>query len=401
MHGYGFYGGFHAALADVITLAWSEPMRDLAAKVGVSDVGLKKTFRSYGVEPPPQGHWNKVHAGRPVSKPPQAPPRAPGAAPYVVVGENFRGLLPEAPRLSPNGPFASALVPEDLEELRTLTIAAIGRVSVPRDLSKPADALLPLLKREEQRRQKQAGLEPGSFWWNHRGPVFANTFNQRRLRLANGLLQALGRRGVGASVDAKDGDLSIDFRVGRQRVVVTIDMAKQPRQGRTYNINALHAEATASTPMGIWLDGMHPRQTYTSPPATFTDKPDEKLEKQIAAIAAEIIVAGERRFRVGIRDTQEWEDRERLRLENERLQRRAAAEAARLAALQVSGELLRKAREVRELVVQVKAAVLAGQYELAGDQLTAWEQWALAHADSLDPVKSGQVSEHLQYLEVG
>ncbi len=50
-------------------------MRELAARVGMSDVGLKKLLRSYGVSGLPQGHWNRVHAGRPVPAPPAAPAR--------------------------------------------------------------------------------------------------------------------------------------------------------------------------------------------------------------------------------------------------------------------------------------------------------------------------------------
>lgn len=41
---------------DLQDFAWSAPMRDLAAKVGLSDVGLKKLLRSLGVVTPAQGH---------------------------------------------------------------------------------------------------------------------------------------------------------------------------------------------------------------------------------------------------------------------------------------------------------------------------------------------------------
>lgn len=44
-------------------LVWSQPMRDAAATIPMSDVGLKKVCRRHGVPVPPQGYWNKVHAG--------------------------------------------------------------------------------------------------------------------------------------------------------------------------------------------------------------------------------------------------------------------------------------------------------------------------------------------------
>lgn len=53
-------------------------MRDLAARIGISDVGLKKLLRSHGIAAPPQGHWNRVHAGKAVMSPPKPPQRGPG-----------------------------------------------------------------------------------------------------------------------------------------------------------------------------------------------------------------------------------------------------------------------------------------------------------------------------------
>lgn len=44
-------------------LVWTRPMRDLATEFGVSDVGLKKICLRHDVEPPKQGHWQRVAAG--------------------------------------------------------------------------------------------------------------------------------------------------------------------------------------------------------------------------------------------------------------------------------------------------------------------------------------------------
>ncbi|WP_287293181.1 hypothetical protein [Mesorhizobium sp.] len=41
---------------DLIAFAWSAPMRDLAAKLELSDVGLKKLLTRCGVASPPQGY---------------------------------------------------------------------------------------------------------------------------------------------------------------------------------------------------------------------------------------------------------------------------------------------------------------------------------------------------------
>ena len=40
---------FMAGIAAVTEFAWSAPMRDLAARVGISDVGLKKLLHAQGM----------------------------------------------------------------------------------------------------------------------------------------------------------------------------------------------------------------------------------------------------------------------------------------------------------------------------------------------------------------
>ena len=133
------------APADLIVFAWSAPMRDLAARVGMSDVGLKKLLRSYGVSGPPQGHWNRVHAGRTVPAPPAAPARGPGQRPYLYVDSRLADL-PEAPLPSSAGPFASAKVPEDLEELRAQELKAIGRAASAAKITVPHPVIRTLLE---------------------------------------------------------------------------------------------------------------------------------------------------------------------------------------------------------------------------------------------------------------
>ncbi len=83
-------------------LVWWKPMRDIAAEVGLSDVGLAKFFRSRGIPVPPRGWWAKKAVGK-ASRPPQPPARGPGE----------RGLRAAAPsvaeRAAPCAPGARLL----------------------------------------------------------------------------------------------------------------------------------------------------------------------------------------------------------------------------------------------------------------------------------------------------
>jgi hypothetical protein len=52
---------------------WASPMRDLAKKYGMSDVGLAKTCRKLLVPIPPPGYWNQITAGKKVITRPPLP----------------------------------------------------------------------------------------------------------------------------------------------------------------------------------------------------------------------------------------------------------------------------------------------------------------------------------------
>jgi hypothetical protein len=62
---YPAWNGIQVLPEHFIRFAWTEPMRDLAAKIGMSDVDLRKLFVSMGIVLPPQGYWNKLRAGKP------------------------------------------------------------------------------------------------------------------------------------------------------------------------------------------------------------------------------------------------------------------------------------------------------------------------------------------------
>lgn len=101
---YGWHQ-FHVLPDNLVTYAWSAPMRDLAAAVAMSDVGLKKLLRAHDIVPPPQGYWNKVHAGRPVPKPPSVPARRPGETGRISLDQRFAKVLKSASLMSSTAPL--------------------------------------------------------------------------------------------------------------------------------------------------------------------------------------------------------------------------------------------------------------------------------------------------------
>src|SRR5262249_11830303 len=71
--------------AELYDLAWEEPMRDLAAKFGLSDVGLAKIYKKAAIPFPQRGYWAKKRSGAKTARP-GLPPRLPGAAECIWIG---------------------------------------------------------------------------------------------------------------------------------------------------------------------------------------------------------------------------------------------------------------------------------------------------------------------------
>lgn len=372
---------------EVRAFAWSAPMRELARKVGMSDVGLKKLLASYGVVAPPQGYWNKVHAGKTVPKPPKPPPRRAGEIGRIRIDSRFASVLTPVPPMPSHGPFASGEVPENLEALRAQELKAIGRVAVPRTLERPHMGLLQLLKREERRHEKQAERQ-----WNWDSPRFDDPVGKRRLRILNGILLALAKRGHNGDVQERDGELEVRAIVGDTYLGVAINVFGKHRKVRLNGYDRPAPDLPASTPLVVRIDSGFDGKTGEA----WHDDQDGKLESKIVPIAAAIIVAGEAKFRRSLREAEERE--EQMRVERERLREVKLAELnnRRLADLRKSGELLRQAQDIRALVELVRDAMLAGPLEIDTDALAGWERWALAEADRIDPVRSGQIMTHLR-----
>src|ERR1700733_3246456 len=79
---------------------WSTPMRTLAKKYGISDVGLAKVCRKLAIPLPGLGYWAKKAAGQKLKQTPLPPLRA--------------GIAPQkpAPRPEPPRPSSIATDPE-------------------------------------------------------------------------------------------------------------------------------------------------------------------------------------------------------------------------------------------------------------------------------------------------
>lgn len=386
---------------DLIAFAWSAPMRDLAAKVGLSDVGLKKLLKGFGVVTPPQGHWNRVHAGRKVPGPPKAPHRRPGETGRILLDSRFAPFIAQATPIPATGPFATPEAPEDLEELRATELKALGRLVTPRTLESYHPGLKDILQKEERRRQKVAN---SSWHWDE--PRFDNPLDQRRLKLFNGILLALAKRGHGGDASATDTEISARAWIGSTSLGLSLEIVGKHRTIVSRGYRRPDPALPANTPLILRVKPGFDREVGDS----WQDEDGCRVESRIAEIAAALIVAGEAKFRQRLHEDEERAEQERIERERKaeetrrererrRLERIRQLNEQRVTDLRTSGELLRAARDLRALVAKVREA-MTDRADVDGETLEAWTTWALGEADSLDPILSGQVLKHLRLPEL-
>lgn len=369
---------------DLYNLVWAEPMRTVAQRFGMSDVGLKKHCSGANIPVPERGYWARVAAGR---KPPRQalPPRTPGGSDQAQIGRSHTrwNLDLEARLAEPVPPPPS--FEEPLEAVRARTTKALRPVKLCRDLSNPHGSLRKLL--DADRRRAEKALRDG---WSWDKPFFAGGFERRRLRILNSLANGLASVGPRLEVRGQAGRDLIAI-VGVTQLVLALDhpKAKADRHGEW------SAREGPEDDIRIVI-GAEDAPDYT---ARWADDARAKLEGRLSEIVLEIVVAGEAEYRRRKIQHHAWQLAERARLEAERDRRRKEAEqraleqeaaerAARREHLLDQAAAWRSAQDIRGFVAEVLASsIVPGSH----DATRCWAEWALAEADALDPVAGGKL----------
>ncbi|WP_434732994.1 hypothetical protein NL154_16460 [Rhizobium sp. YTUHZ044] len=383
---YGSWNDILVLPEDLIAFAWSAPMRDLAAKLDISDVGLRKQLTNYGVPLPPQGYWNKVHAGKPLPSRPSPPPRRPGQVGRVKVDPRYAKILSIAEAMPSSGPFASAIVPDDLDDLFRQELSAVGSVTVAKAIGVPHRGLAHLLRQEARRQEKFLKSS-----WETDRPMFDSPFSKRCLRILNSLFLVLSKRGHDGDAYEHSGELHARAIIGDTYLGLNLAIVGKHKKVRRNGYERPAPDLPASTTLALSLTADFDGRVSKS----WQDDADNRLEDKIAVIAAELIVAGEEKFRKSLKEAEERAEEVRQEAERQRWKRLEELNQQRLDNLRMSGDLLRRAQDIRALVERVRMAITEGSAEIDEARLTAWERWALGEADRIDPIRSGQFLTHL------
>jgi hypothetical protein len=373
--------------AELYQLVWSEPLRTLSKRFGISDVALAKRCRAANIPLPGLGYWAKKEAGKPVFQP-VLPQRGLGQSDFLEIGPDERRSYADAQEellrttLTPPEPFPDGM-PEVLARARQI----VGKVRASSSLAKPHPVVAKLLAEDDKRREKQSSIPYASSFY---APIFESPFEKRRLRFMNGLLLAIARAGGRASLRGKEAQ-ELSVTIGDTHLSFTLAPLKPPPAA--YPPKQLPANEKMKLQLG-W---------YESPPeikVLWADGDGQVLEDQIEEIAASLFAYAEWAYRSGIQREYEYrverkrELEERIHKQREEAERKERARIEKAATerrekLMCDAAAWRRASEIRAYVeAQIARWSLDVDAETLG-ALQTWAEWAMGQADQMDPLRGG------------
>ena len=264
---------------DLYALVWAEPMIKVATRFGISGVALAKACRKLDIPVPHRGYWAKAQNGKRVTQLP-LPPRKLGGVDTVELGRKRwdRYSISDDDLIAMEIPPPHEF-PESLEDLTARVERMVGKVAIPKNLSKPHHWVAKLLEEDEIRKKEISAYFSRA--------LFGSPFEQRRLRLVSGLFVALNRFGMHCSLYGKDPE-SFDIRVGDQHISFVVDgLGKTQRSGyRAESELRRPASETLQLRIDSYLKGME------AVPHLWQDKPGDLIEKHARAIVIAVILCG-------------------------------------------------------------------------------------------------------------
>jgi hypothetical protein len=376
---------------ELYELVWSEPMVQLAKRFGLSDVGLAKACRRLAIPVPERGYWAKRQAGKPTSQKP-LPPRGPGMLDEVDVGgETAWSYATAAEQFVGEEIPAPPSFAEDIAEVTERVRKMVGRITVPKTLTKLHPAIGQLLEEDERRREKQATSE---FAWSWDRPLFDSALERRRLRILNAIFLALARCGMKPTLRGREAR-DLGAQVGHTHVSFTLEPVTKPaRVGRTDSAKGKPLRERLHLQIKTWAWAEDVRKSWE-------DSEEANIEHHIENIVVEMIVAGEIQYRELVKHRHqslverkaELEEQARRRKEEEQRRERERlikAQKERVERLLNGALAFRQAAEIRTYVEAVRSANASANDRLSSEIIAGWASWALAEADRIDPVRSGQ-----------
>lgn len=376
-------------------LVWSEPMKTLSARFGISDVALKKTCARAGIPTPDRGYWAKKDAGKDTFQAAFST-RPPGMDDQVLIGSRGNGSYGywnQEELLAPIG--APPEFSEPIEAVQARIAEIVGRVAVPHKVLNWHPAIDRLLKEDEKRREKQLA-DPHPMSWNN--PIFETQFERRRLRILNSLFFAVAKMNGKPSVHGREArEIHISFF--QQLLHLRLEKPKiSTRRARAENAIGESNDARLCLSVVKYFGSEEVL-------ATWQDDDAQKLETRMTDIAVQLILTAEIQYREHALHHYQWRIKRKAELEEEERKRKLEAERAekerqkrieqgRINRLLRDAAAFQQAGEIRKYVEAIRQARALDGCSI--EEIEQWTHWALAQADRIDPAISYRFLKAMQ-----
>lgn len=360
---------------------WSEPVSIVAARYGLSDVGLAKICRAWAIPLPSRGYWAKVKAGRIMRQVPLPPLEQPV--------RRFAKLV----KIPPEQLAARKAAKEENARIREEILAL------------PADEVStypehPLVRAASKRLRKRDGWPADTLVRSAPKEVLniavTRSALDRALGFIDSLLKAMAKQGFEVEVNEERGaslfrrvetDTKLDFtlvehiRRTRHEATPAEERAQKRYWERSrWDVNSTfpHIPMYDYTPTGVLTI-----QVGRWPQRTWKDTPNKSLEQRLAEVVAGIVVLAQETFAKEQEEIHRQEALRRALAHYEFLMKRRASETTRFKALEADATNWERAVKLRAFADAFERnASAAGSLS---EEQANWLAWTRAKADWLDP----------------
>jgi hypothetical protein len=353
---------------------WSTPMRTLAQKYGISDVGLAKVCRKLSIPLPGRGYWARKEARQELKREP-----LPSLKEKIILRKP--DPRPERPKLTDLATEPEVKLIEKLDKTGEVTLR---HGSLSHELIIEARAAF----RDAEVDARKILRCSGSCLDLR---VSKNSLD-RGLRIMAGIISIIEDSGFKVSTTTGKQDHTIalilgqEVRFGLVEKVDRVEIMAPPKGGLlervlTYGGKPVTFEPSGVLSIQVWNGGGSNRSSWK-------DQKAKRLEAQVSQVVAGFI-------RLALADRRQAEERiaaererERIAEENARLETAIKLEGRKVSALRNAAAGWHRAERIRSFISAARdAASVNGQSTEPGTPFGDWIKWAELQADRLDPLK--------------
>lgn len=375
---------------ELYDLVWSQPMRTVAASLGISDVALAKHCKKAGIPLPQRGYWAKKQAGKPTIQI-ALRPRFPGTSDRVGESGSSNYWGPDwAEKFKEIAVPPVPVFDEDMPSVEQHARRLVGEVRCRRAFEPAHPLVAKLLARDDERRKDFA-----KFRSDYYAPRYDAGIERRRLLIINALFLAATRLGCRPSMNTSKygqdagSERDICVMIGRSHVHFTVEPIISKKEGQKERLRlAFGATRDRENSNRVW-----------------EDSDERQLEGGLTEVLVEVLVSAELSYRGGLVRHREWiirrksEAEAELRRRQDEAERRARElqeklERERIRRLLSQARALDRANQIRAYVESARLRV--AEIPMTQAEFENWASWAQREADRLDPLKSGTIAQAIK-----